>query len=519
MKQSQLFDPIPLKKLQTLSKEQLIAFHEAQQKIIEDILRDNARLRDEATAARQSALWVQDKYVLLKKELFGKSSEREPIPADEPQFQDNERKAKRTKIQLPSQRYPNADLLIQDIELRDMPKCRACEAEMEDSGLTEDAEYLTVEPRQFTVVRQRRHKYRCGKCHGDMQTAPALPRITPGSSYSDDMAIDVAAAKYCDLVPIERYATIAGREGLKDLPPQSLIELTHNLAEFVKPAADRILEQEIKTSLCLHADETPHRMLEGSPKSNWYLWGFSTKTASHFEIHDTRSGDVASGLLKDSRCQYLVSDVFSGYAKAVRETNEERRLKSQIEIKNAYCNAHARRKFKEARERFTEAQFYLDQYRKIYRLEAEVRDRPPDDGVEIRRQMETIFSETKSRAIDEFPAYSSKSAMAKALGYFLENYAGLTLFLGNLSLPIDNNPQERLLRNPVIGRKIWYGTHSERGARTTAIMFTLIESCKLNAINPRLYLKKLVEDLHQRKQPYTPWEFKNLNETHGQSAG
>lgn len=97
-----------------------------------------------------------------------------------------------------------------------------------------------------------------------------------------------------------------------------------------------------------------------------------------------------------------------------------------------------------------------------------------------------------------------------AMNYFLKNYVGFTRFIDNTSLPIDNNPQERLLRNPVIGRKTWYGTHSERGAETSAILFSLVESCKLNKINPRIYFKNLVQDLHLGKKAYTPKEFKDL---------
>jgi len=110
----------------------------------------------------------------------------------------------------------------------------------------------------------------------------------------------------------------------------------------------------------------------------------------------------------------------------------------------------------------------------------------------------------KRRAIEEIGGYSSKSSFGKALSYFLKNYKELTLFIETPELPIDNNSQERQLRNPVVGRKTWYGTHSKRGAKTMAVLFSLVESCKLNKINPREYFKKLVEDLHQGKKPYTP---------------
>jgi transposase len=381
---------------------------------------------------------------------------------------------------------------------------------MLDSGMTEDSEFLTVIPAQYLVIRQKRHKYRCGKCHGDIQTAPAPPRIKSGSSYSDEMMVDVALTKYCDLIPIERYSAIAGRAGLKDLPPQSLIESSHYVAEFVRSAYDR-LKLEITKEKVLHADETPHKMLEGDKKSNWYLWGFSGLKTSYFEIHDTRSGDVASELLKDSNCEFLVSDVFSGYGKAVKDTNAYREEKKQPKIKNVYCNAHARRKFKDAKDRFPdEAKFFMGQYEKIYKLEGEAKEDKPDQIQTYRRQMAIYFDGMKSRAMANIAEYPSKSSIAKAMSYFLNNFKDLTLYLKNPELPIDNNPQERLLRNPVIGRKTWYGTHSIRGAETAATLFSLVESCKLNKINPREYFKKLIEDLHQGKTAYTPKEFDSL---------
>ena len=69
-----------------------------------------------------------------------------------------------------------------------------------------------------------------------------MPRITPGGAYSDEMIIDVVISKYCDLIPIERYAKMAARGGLIDLPPQSLIQLTHYFANFVRPIYDKIRE-------------------------------------------------------------------------------------------------------------------------------------------------------------------------------------------------------------------------------------------------------------------------------------
>src|SRR6202012_5031905 len=133
----------------------------------------------------------------------------------------------------------------------------------------------------------------------------------------------------------------------KDLPPQSLIELTHSFADFVSPVYTAI-KKGVTASRVLHADETPHRMLEGSEKKSWFLWGFSTPEHCFFECHDTRSGDVASDVLIKSACEVLVTDVYSGYGKAVRMTNEKRVEAGLAKIRSAYCNAHARRYFQKA---------------------------------------------------------------------------------------------------------------------------------------------------------------------------
>lgn len=506
----EVFKAVPSDILAQQSKEDLITFLEAQQRVIETFRKKVATLEAREEELKQRILCVDGQYIELKNKLYGKSSEREPGPASNEPGDEKEKEPRtpKVKVRLPSQRYPDAELIERHITLKELPNCDCCGLQLEDSGLTEDSEFLTVVPAQYIVVRQKRHKYRCAHCHGCLKTAPAAPRITPGSGYSDEMVIDVSLNKYCDLIPIERYAAIAARAGTPGLPPQSLIETTHQLADFVSEAYTG-LKNEILESKVLHADETPHRMLEGDDKSRWYLWGFSTPETSYFECRDTRSGDVASDLLKYAKCEYLASDVFSGYAKTVRVINESRRAAQKPLIQNVYCNAHSRRYFKKAKQECAaEAQFFIDEYKKIYGLEEATKGQPPDEVRELRSRMLPHFEAMKNRVLTNVAGYSSKSKMAKAMNYFLENYQGLTLFAGMPELPIDNNPQERLLRSPVVGRKTWYGTHSKRGALTAAILFSLVQSCKLIGVNPRKYFRALVTDLHAGKPAYTPRQYK-----------
>lgn len=503
-----LIKTVPRSKLETLSQEQLIELIELTQDSFKDVVIENKQLKNKFATARdgeQQSILAREELLKLKGKLFGISSEK----LDRPKKR-TASKVSKNRVQLPSDRYPNADLYVQEVELANTPHCKCCQSEMKDSGMTEKCEFLDVVPARYQVVRQLRKIYVCGTCQSSVKTTPAPPRIKPSSGYSDEMVIDISMAKYCDLIPIGRYAQMAARGGLKGLPPNSLIEQTHYLADFVEGAYDKV-KTEIMAAKVLHADETPHRMFEQRDKKKWYLWGFSSDRASYFECHNTRSGDVASSILIAAKVEHLASDKFSGYGKAVSEANKVRRSKKLEEIKNLYCNAHGRRKFIEAEASYPdEAGFFIEIYAKIYRLEKIMQARPPNRGnrkLWLRQKMKILFEKMKSRAMANLKTYPEKSSIVKAYKYLLSDYDAFVLFTNDITLPIDNNKQERELRNPVIGRKTWYGTHSRRGAETMAILFSLVQSCKLNGVNPREYIKQLVADLHQGNAPYTPYEY------------
>ncbi len=100
---------------------------------------------------------------------------------------------------------------------------------------------------------------------------------------------------------------MAARGGVSSLPANTIIEDTHKLANFLEPIHKKIKE-EVVYSKVLPVDETPHRMLEGDDMSNLYQWGFSTDRASFFEAHDTRFGNVAIEIIKDSNGNYCLKE-------------------------------------------------------------------------------------------------------------------------------------------------------------------------------------------------------------------
>lgn len=496
-------------KFDQFSRDELITKFTSLEDEYHRAIKEIYRLKYGNLTDEQLEMILQEHLNELNSAMYGASSERYKKRPNE----NKKKKSPASRIKKPSERYPNVTIRDFEVDADPIPACDACGKQMLKSGMTEDSEQLTVTPKKYEILRYHRNIYRCS-CQSCMKTAPGAPRIIEGSTYSNEMILDVCLSKYCDLIPIERYVQMAARGGVPKLPANSLYDLTHKFAFFVKEVY-RQLRQEVLEARVLHADETPHKMLEGSAKKSWYLWGFSTKSVCYLECHDTRSGDVASDILLNSKCEVLLTDVYSGYGKAIRLSNVERKASGKNLIQNANCNAHARRYFYKLRDKYPESRFYLDHYHEIYNLEdrldeAALGGAPPGELLEWRKKMKTHFEAMKAQAQAELARYFKGSKYQKALSYFIDNYVGLTLCLEDFDIPLDNNLQERLLRSHVVGRKTWYGTHSEEGAETASILFSIVETCKLNGVNPREYFPDLVEMILQRQKPVTPAKWKTL---------
>ena len=497
-----IMGPEPEGSLERLSRSELLV-----------LLRGEISIRRQIEAQllelKEKVFESEGKYFRVRSKLYGPSSERSPRPDGGRPPARGGRRPRSSAPRLPSERYPNAEIIEKHVTAEVPPTCEACGAGMADSGMTETSEYLTVIPKRYLIVRQHRHKYRCGHCHGGIVTTPSIPRLVPGSSYSDELIVDATLSKYCDLLPMERYTQMAARQGFGGLPPQSLIAASIRLAEIFQPLYERLRRETLATRVLL-ADETPHRMLEGDERQRWYLWGFlSGGTSCFYECHDTRSGEVAAHVLAASSLEVLLTDVYSGYKRAVRETNELRtRAGNELKaIEMAFCNSHARRGFVlDEKAETSDAQRMIDAYKAIYRLEAALKGLARDAVYEQRQTMKPYFLATRAHAAAVDSRYSDKGGLGKAFNYFLTNYSGLTLFLDNPDVPIDNNAAERILRAPVVGRKTWYGTHSRDGALAAAVHFSLVQSCRLVGLNPRTYYRESISRAHARETPLTPKE-------------
>lgn len=481
--------------------------YENAKKIIELAVKENHLDPDKATSLDSSVdNLITAARVLMEREARRRGQKRYPPKVLKPKGRKKGDKRKDVN-KLPSKRYPDLEISEDIIYPEDIPQCPHCSEEMKESGLFDSSEKIEVIPKRYYIQRNKRPKYNCSKCYGSMINTPALPSIAPSSNYGDSLFIDVALSKYCDLIPIERYVQIAFRGGAPGLPPQSLIELTHHVAYFLFPVSEAIKDETL-SALVLQADETPHKMLEGDDTKNWYLWGFFTPIACFFEAHNTRSGDVVYKVLKESDAEYLVTDGYTGYSKARRIIKEN----YERDIVEVNCNAHAYRYFEDASITWKdEVKSFLELYGKIYELERKRKNHKdklsPEEQLEYRKDMIPLFEQIKKDCEELQAGAMPESGFKKAINYFLNHYEGLTICTSNIAIPLDNNLSEREIRAPVIGRKTWHGTHSKKGAHTTAILFSIVQSCRLNNVNPRSYFPWVVARIHAGKTVLTPYEY------------
>lgn len=408
---------------------------------------------------------------------------------------------------LPSERYPNLPIVEVEIRSEHPPICD-CGHHMCESKMRTTTERLEVQPKVYYISRENQVIYTCESCKNGIATAPAKPHIVPGSPYGDSFVLDVTLSKLCDLIPINRWVSIAARQGVEGIPPNSLHDFFRHLAISLDPSYKRHVAEIKNFPGAMLADETRHNMMEGSEKKSWYLWSFNTERGVVFQVEDTRAGDVASNFLKTCMCHTLVTDAYRGYAKALAIVNESRKDRNLPLMKKAYCNAHARNNFMASAIKDTRvAKNIIWIYRIIFVLYRSYVDLQGQEFEQVHAKLSRAFLLIKRIAEKEKANLSTKSALYQALDYYLTYYDGLTLFLTDRTIPMSNNRSERTLRNPVIGRKVWYGTHAVESARDQAKVLSLIESCKMLGVNPRKFTQDAVDRLHAGKVALSPYEY------------
>jgi transposase len=366
--------------------------------------------------------------------------------------------------------------------------CTVCGGELSEmKGQFEESEEISVIERRFILVKQRRQKYRC-RCNANIVTAPGPLKLKPSCRYSIDFAVDVAVAKYLDHTPLERQVRIMRREGLR-IDSQTLWDQLNTLAHHLEPSYEAVRERVLSFPL-VHADETSWRLLEKGSKK-WWVWAVASDDAVYYRIRNSRAKESAEGLLDGYR-GIVMADGYGVYESLSRAS-------PTLTLVN--CWAHVRRKFEEIAENYPrESEEILALIGELYEVERELPRWDPcapasaqESVLEHRRSVRAVRSRAIMDRVREW-AYAQRplpeSELGKAIAYMGGRWSGLTTFLEDACVPLDNNHAERAMRGVVLGRKNHYGSKSERGTEVAAIFYTLLETAKLADVEPKAYLAK-----------------------------
>ena len=388
--------------------------------------------------------------------------------------------------------------------------CPNCGGVMRKLGedVTEVLDYV---PASFKVIRHVRPKLSCRVCETIVQAPmPSLPieRGKPGPG----LLAHVLVSKYADHLPLYRQSEIYAREGV-DLERSTLADWVGRAAALLDPLV-AALRKSVLSSDVLHGDDTPVPVLApglGKTRTG-RLWayvhdgrphGSDQPPAAVFFYSPDRKGEHPTAHLKGF-AGVLHADGYAGF-NPVFETGH---------VIEAACWAHVRRKFFDEHATnpsplTTEA---LNRIGALYSIEDIIRGLPPDERRRIRQeQAAPLLAAMKLWLETTLPKLSAKSNLAKAMRYTLSRWAGLNRYVDDGRAEVDNNAAERSIRGIALGRKNWLFAGSDTGGERAAAIYSLIETCKLNGIDPEAYLRavltRIADHPINRIADLLPWTF------------
>lgn len=372
--------------------------------------------------------------------------------------------------------------------------CPCCGGALHQIG--EDvSERLDVVPTTFRVLVTRRPRYGCRACESAVVQAPAPARIVEGGIPTEALIAQVLLSKYADHLPLYRQAQIYARQGI-ELDRSTLADWVGRAAWYLRPLRDHILER-LRRSTRLFADETTAPVLDpgrGRTKTGqlWAYarddrpWSGSDPPMVAYVYAADRKAERPNAHLGDF-AGILQVDGYGGYTALARR-------RQQIQL--AFCWAHTRRKFFELADSSPVATEVLRRIALLYAIEDEVRGLSAQQRRAIRdgRSREIVddlrhFLEARNRQV------SAKSKLGEAIRYALTRWDGLSRFLDDGRIDLDSNTVERSIRPLALNRKNALFAGSDEGGDNWAVIATLIECCKLNAINPHQWLTETLSRL------------------------
>jgi transposase len=465
------------------------------QQIITDLSAENSSLKNQLA--------------LLKAKRFGKSSEKldkqiaelelkieeeeeknchEIIAANlEEESSNQKEKNKPKRLPLPDH-LPRVDKIIDPNPI--CPECGSDDFRKISDDISQTLDYI---PASFKVIRTIRPRCACKNCEKIVQAQVPEKAIAKGKAEAGLLA-HILVQKYCNHLPYYRQSEIYKREESVIIPKSTMASWGGQCSKLLDIIIDKIKE-EVFSSSHIHGDDTILKVLApglGKTKTG-RLWAYARNGSNYgsdipaaicYFYSPDRKGERPAKHLENFKGVFH-ADAYPGYDKLYGD-----------DITEAACWAHTRRKFYEVTVTNDKANIafeILSSISQLYKIEEDIRGYPPNERLMIRQEKsKSLIDDLFKRFRDLKNKLPAKSITSKAISYATNNEDALKRFLDDGKIEIDNNAAENAMRPIALGRKNYLFAGSDNGGKTAANIYSLIETCKVNDINPQKYLGKVL---------------------------
>lgn len=421
------------------------------------------------------------------------------------EYQRRRGKRQRCLVDLPREKV--------EYDLTDEEKVCDCGAALKRIG-EQTSEQYDIIPQQYRVIEHVQHKYACPCCQCQVKVAPKTPHILPKSNATPRLLAHIATTKFVDSVPLHRQEKQFERGGLRvprNTMARWLIELSKPLMALIN-----LLEDAIRAGPYQQCDESPiqvHRENNRDNTAQSWVWvrrgGVPGREVILFHYSSSRGSAVVKQLF-ESYQGYIQCDGYSAY--------------HCLEAQGCTlvgCMAHVRRKFnnalkslpgKESAQR-SKAAMAMSFIQRLYRIEHQIKLLTPNEKLQ-RRQSESMPILIAFKAWLDKQVVLPKSTLGGAIRYTLNQWEKVVRYCDDGHLEIDNNSDERAIKNFALGRKNWIFADSPQGAQANAVFYSLIETCKLHGLNEFAYQIHIFKELPKAQciediEALLPWNIDN----------
>jgi transposase len=500
-----------------------------------------AQARAEATSTEALVVHLRLTIEKLKRDLFGPRNERKARLIDQMELELEELEAAATEDEVAAEkaaastqvhaftrrrpaRKPFPAHLPRERIIVPGPTVCACCGSTKLAKLGEDVtETLEVVPRQWKVVQIVREKFTCRECEKISQ-APAPFHVLPRGFAGPSLLAMILFEKYGQHQPLNRQSERYGREGI-DLSVSTLADQVGGCAVLLRPLYE-LIRAHVFAGDRVHGDETTVPVLAKHQTRKGRLWAYvrddqpfagRAPPAAVFFYSRDRTAEHPERHLRDY-AGILQADAYAGFNRLYEAGRKPGA------ITEASCWAHGRRKFFELADVTAKARGELaviaplafeavKRIDAIFDIEREINGRSIDERLAVRRErVAPLVSDLETWMQAQRAKLSRHNDVAKAMNYMLNRWNTFTRFLDDGRICLTNNAAERALRGIALGRKSWLFAGSDRGGERAAVMYALIQTARLNDVDPQAWLADVlarINDHHiQKLDQLLPWNWK-----------